>query len=146
VLAATTAVVGLVRALHDGAPGSERWHAAWPGARSPTSVHPEQTGTTRRTTTTESRCGGVAGGYRCARSAGNRSHVVHRTAAGRDPHRDQRLRGPIPEVYGPRPSTGAGTTLHRISMGGHGTPDPVGPSPPRSTNEHPWPQPVHRCG
>jgi hypothetical protein len=40
VLAAATAVVWLEGALHDGAPGSGRWHAAWPGARSPTSVRP----------------------------------------------------------------------------------------------------------
>jgi len=147
VLAAATAVVGLEGALHDGAPGSGRWHAAWPGARSPTSVRPVKSGTTRRTTATESRCGGVGAGYRCARSAGNRRCAAHTALPSHPPRTDRRLRARIPAVYGPRPSTGAGSPPIGSHVGEDpGAPDPVGPSPPRSASQHPCPQPVHRCG
>jgi hypothetical protein len=80
VLAATATVVGLIRALHDGAPGV--FEVARGMGRTLAGTPPEEGATGQGRATAVSRCSVVAEGYRCARCAGNRSLVLHAIATG----------------------------------------------------------------
>lgn len=96
---------------------------------------PEEGATGRDGATAVSRCAVVAEEYRCARCAGNRPSSRTPSAQER-PVPLYRLHGRIPEVYGPRPATGAGLPPPRTWMIQAGPrrsfPTEVGQQPPRS--------------